>query len=216
MVEVYTGESAPDLERLVSELVKAEGVPYLAALRYSDTGLEKHAAWEETWDLQRREDAGEKVKIEVPPKYATKDYRRQEYWSHRGKLDVPKELFVLYPGAESENDDTPLAGWAGLDHLEKATALAAIYQQRKTEEGWEPERLRPLLAGVHELVPWLLHWHNEPDPVHGGQRLGNFFRDFVAGQAHELSFSLKDLRNWRPAKESRGRKRTGSCRPAVG
>ncbi len=59
-------------------------------------------------------------------------------------------------------------------------------------------------------MPWLLQWHNEPDPGHGCQRLGNFFRDFVAGQAHELGFSLADLRDWRPAKASRGRKRRSS------
>ncbi len=212
VAEVYTDESAPDLVRLVSELVKAEGVPYLAALRYSDTGLEKHAAWKETWELQRREDAGEKVEVPVPPKYATKDYRRQEYWRHRGKLDVPKERFVLYPGAESDNDDTPLAGWAGWDHLRKARALAAVYQERKGEEGWESERLVPLLAGLHELVPWLLQWHNDPDPAYDGQRLGNFFRDFVAGQAHDLGLALADLSAWRPPKATRGRKAAGAPR----
>ena len=207
VAEVYTDESAPDLVRLVSDLVKAEGVPYLAALRYSDTGLEKHAAWEETWGLQRREDAGEKVDMPVPPKYATKDYRRQEYWSHRGKLDVPKERFVLFPDAESDNDESPLTGWAGWDHLQKARALAAVYQERKGEEGWESERLVPLLAGLHELVPWLIQWHNDPDPAYDGQRLGNFFRDFVAGQAHDLGLALTDLSAWRPPKPSRGRGR---------
>ncbi len=211
VAEVYTDESAPDLVRLVSELVKAEGVPYLAALRYSDTGLEKHDAWEETWELQRREDAGEKVEVPVPPKYATKDYR-PGFWSHRGKLDVPKERFVLYPGAESDNDDTPLAGWAGWDHLQKARALAAVYQERRGEEGWESERLLPLLAGLHELVPWLIQWHNDPDPAFDGQRLGNFFRDFVAGQAHDLGLALADLPAWRPPKATRGRKTAGARR----
>ena len=41
VAEVYTNESAPDLEHLAIDLVKAEGVPYVAALRYTDTGLEK-------------------------------------------------------------------------------------------------------------------------------------------------------------------------------
>ncbi|MBK8994492.1 MAG: BREX-2 system adenine-specific DNA-methyltransferase PglX [Myxococcales bacterium] len=47
-----------------------EAVPFLAALRFTDSGLAKHAVWEETWALQRHEDAGENVgAIPVPPKY---------------------------------------------------------------------------------------------------------------------------------------------------
>lgn len=213
VAEVYTGETAPDLERLVSDLLRGDGVPYLAAHRYSTTGLEKHAVWRETWDKQRQEDAGEKVgKIDVPPKYATKDFRRPSYWTHRGKLDVPKERFVLYPNAETDGDDTPLAGWAGWDHLQRATALSALYQSRKTDEGWEAERLTPLLAGLHELVSWLIQWHNEPDPAFGGQRLGHFFRDFVAGEARSFGLSTADLEAWRPPQARRGKKKT---RPSV-
>ncbi len=38
-----------------------ESVPHLPILRYKDSGLRKRAEWEKTWDLQRREDAGESV-----------------------------------------------------------------------------------------------------------------------------------------------------------
>jgi hypothetical protein len=204
VAEVYTGESAPDLERLVTDLVKAEGVPYLAALRYADTGLEKHAVWRVTWDLQRREDADEDVgDIPVPPKYATPDFRRSEYWKHRGKLDVPKERFVLYPGAETDNDTSPWLGWAGWDHRQKATALAGLYQLRKTEEGWEADKLTPLLAGLHELVPWLIQWHNAPDAGFGGMRLGDYFRDFLSGEARGLACSTADLEAWRPPEKAK-------------
>ena len=220
VAEVYTGESAPDLERLITDLVAAEGVPYLAALRYADTGLEKHEEWKKTWELQRREDAGETVgTIPVPPKYATKDFRRGTYWTHRGKLDVPKERFVLYPGAETDNDASPWLGWAGWDHLQRATALSGLYQRGKTEEGWEPDKLLPLLAGLHELVPWLCQWHNEPDPAFGGQRLGDFFRDFVAGEAHASGWSTADLEAWRPAAKARGckggKKKGGGRKPKL-
>ena len=210
VAEVYTGESSPDLERLVTDLVGAEGVPYLAALRYTDTGLEKHEAWKQTWDLQRREDTGEKVgDIPVPPKYVTKDFCKGSYWTNRGKLDVPKERFVLYPGAETDNDASPWLGWAGWDHLQRATAISGLYQQRKNEEAWEPDKLQPLLAGLHELIPWLRQWHNEPDPAYGGQRLGDFFRDFVAGEAHASGWSIADLEAWCPPSNKRGRKSGG-------
>ena len=218
VAEVYTNESAPDLEHLAIDLVKAEGVPYVAALRYTDTGLEKHNAWRETWELQRREDVGEKVgEIPVPPRYATGDYRRTTYWSHRGELDVPKERFVLYPGAETDNDSSPWLGWAGWDHLQKATALSGVYQIRKTEEGWEKDRLAPLLAGLHELVPWLIQWHNDPNEAYGGQRLGDFFRDFVSGEAHGLGCSTADLEAWRPPEATRGRnnKKTTASKPKL-
>ena len=38
----------------------------------------------------------------MPPKYTSADFARAEYWSHRGKLDVPKERFILYPDAGRE------------------------------------------------------------------------------------------------------------------
>jgi len=215
VAEVYTDESAPDLESLVSGLVQDEGIPHVAAVRFTETGMEKHAAWRETWDLQLREDGGEDVgEIPVPPKYSTKDFRRGSYWTHRGKLDVPKERFVLYPGAETDTDSSPWLGWAGWDHLQRATALSGLYQQRKSEEAWEADKLIPLLAGLHELVPWLIQWHNEPDATFGGQRLGHFFRDFVGGEAHHMGHSTAVLEAWRPPEKKR-RSGGGGRRPKL-
>jgi hypothetical protein len=31
-------------------------------------------------------------------------------------------------------------------------------------------------AGLQELVPWLLQWHDEPRPAYNGQRLGSRVR----------------------------------------
>src|SRR6266481_5863893 len=55
--ELYRNDPAFDVHRLVAELVEAESVPLLPVLRYKDSGLRKRAAWEQTWDLQRQEDA---------------------------------------------------------------------------------------------------------------------------------------------------------------
>ncbi|MCK6574436.1 BREX-2 system adenine-specific DNA-methyltransferase PglX [Myxococcota bacterium] len=210
--ELLTEDSGADLVKLVSDLVDAEGVPFLAGFRYAETGMEKRAAWEETWRLQRLEDDGKlepELKrlglkaIPVPDKYANKDFLRH-YWGLRGKLDVPKERFVTVPAGNNEDDPTPLCGWAGWDHLQMAQALAALYQRRKTEDGWTGERLVPLLAGLAERVPWLLQWHNEPSDAFGGMKLGEFFRDFVAGEAHGLGVAVDftkatdDLRTWTP------------------
>jgi hypothetical protein len=204
--ELLTEESGLDLARLLSDLVDAEGVPFLAGYRYAETGMEKRASWEETWRLQRLEDDGKlkseldrlKLKaIPVPDKYGPKDFLRH-YWGLRGKLDVPKERFVTVPGGNTDEDTTPLVGWAGWDHLQVAQALSGLYQRRKAEDGWQKDRLVPLLAGLDERVPWLLQWHNEPSAAFGGMKLGEFFRDFVAGEAHALGVAVGDLRKWTP------------------
>lgn len=57
IAELYAGHADFDLQQLVAELVAAEAVPALPAQRYTDTGLRKRAQWQDTWALQRREDA---------------------------------------------------------------------------------------------------------------------------------------------------------------
>lgn len=205
--ELLTEESGIDLVKLISDLVDNEGVPFLAGYRYAETGIEKRASWEETWRLQRIEDEDPKKLdaelkrqslkgIPVPDKYGPKDFLRH-YWSLRGKLDVPKERFITVPGGNTDEDTTPLVGWAGWNHLQVAQALSGLYQRRKTEDGWTKDRLVPLLAGIDERVPWLLQWHNDVDPAYG-TKLGEFFRDFVAGEAHTLGVAVGDLRKWTP------------------
>jgi hypothetical protein len=54
---LYAGHADFDLRKLVAELVAAEAVPALPAQRYTDTGLRKRTQWQDTWALQRREDA---------------------------------------------------------------------------------------------------------------------------------------------------------------
>jgi hypothetical protein len=57
VAELYAGRMDFDVANLVGELVAAESVPALPVLRYKPTGLDKRAAWERTWELQRLEDA---------------------------------------------------------------------------------------------------------------------------------------------------------------
>ena len=85
---------------------------------------------------------------------------------------MPKERFILYPGAGREGDSTPLLGWAGWDHAQQALALAAIIQERE-QEGWDDERLVPLVAGLAELQPWVEQWHSEVDPRVRGELCGD-------------------------------------------
>jgi hypothetical protein len=200
-------EGRPDVPvvQSLSRLLADEAVPYLAAYRLKDSGLRKREAWEHTWALQRREDAGEKVgPIPVPPKYTSADFRKGSYWQARGKLDVPKERFIAYPGAGRATDPTPLLGWAGWDHAEQALALAMILAARESE-GADDDVLVPLVAGLAELQPWVDQWHGVVNEAYG-MSLAEFCREELATRARQVNRSLEQLRDWRPAPAARGRR----------
>ena len=199
VAEIYHGEPLEDLDRLVTDLVTPEAVPFLPVLRYTETGLRKRTDWEQVWKLQREEDAGVKVEIPAPSKYASKDFQKSDYWRLRGGLDVPKERFILYPGFQRDSDETPVLGWAGWSHLEQAQTLAAYHQRMRNEEGWGPERLKPILAGMLDLREWLKQWHDAfPDPE-TGLKLGTYFSDYAETQCQELGFSTQEVLAWKPA-----------------
>lgn len=199
-------EGRPDVPVTQSlvRLLADEAVPFLAAYRYKDAGLRKREAWEETWALQRCEDAGEAIgQIPVPPKYTSADFRKASYWHARGKLDVPKERFIGYPDAGRETDPTPLLGWAGWDHAQQSLALSVIIADRE-KDGWTDDRLVPLVAGLAELQPWLDQWHGEVDPAYG-LSLAAFCREQLAARAAQVAKTPAELVAWRPAAATRGR-----------
>jgi hypothetical protein len=207
---LYRGRADFDLAALVGELVEWEAVPFLPILRYKPSGLRKREVWERTWDLQRQEDAGKDVgEIPVPPKYATPDFRKTEYWRLRGKLDVPKERWISYPHCQTVSDPTLLIGWAGWNHLEQATALVTYYDSRK-REGWDAKRLTPLLAGLQQLLPWIHQWHPEIDKEFG-ETAGKSYQTMLEHDAHELGLTLEDIRTWQPpAKVGKGKAKAGA------
>jgi len=206
VAQLYVGRDDVDIAALVGELVKAEAVPYLAMLRYTESGMRKYAQWLETWELQRREDAGEDVgAIPVPPKYVKADFQGVA-WDHRGKLDVPKERFISYLGAERETDPSLVVGWAGWDHLAQARALATWYLQAK-RDGRDREHLRPLLAGLAELVPWLKQWYDDPNPDPALDRPGSQIAALLDAELRALQLTADDLAGWRPVPTRRGRVR---------
>jgi Domain of unknown function (DUF7008) len=195
---LYTGRADFDVPRLVAELVEAEAVPFLAACRYSADGLRKRTAWERVWNLQRREDAGEKIeKIPAPPRYRSSDFQNSDLWRLRGPLDVSMERFTSYPGAARDADGSMPVTWAGYDHRQQAEALWRYYEERKLNDGWPRERLIPLLAGLSELLPWLKQWHNERDAA-TGTRFGDFMAELIADEARGLGLTPHQLSAWSP------------------
>ncbi|MCX4735373.1 BREX-2 system adenine-specific DNA-methyltransferase PglX [Streptomyces sp. NBC_01363] len=199
-----------ELAAVVTELMTDEHVPFLSALRYKPSGLKKRADWEHVWDLQRQEDAAEdepakrKIRdaIPVPPKYTSADFLRPSFWRARGKLDVPKERFISYG---QTNAATPaLYGWAGWDHREQAYALTTYIA---THESLTAEEATPFLAGLLELQPWLDQWHDEFDSSFGSSPAA-FFRGDRQMEQGRHGLTDDDLRAWRPAAATRGRRTT--------
>jgi hypothetical protein len=204
LISVHSGQSEPDIPAVLARLVTDQAVPYLAAHRYKPSGVEKYRAWQEVWNLQRREDAGEKVTIPVPPKYINTDFRKTSYWQARGKLDVPKERFVSYPDARRDGDPTPVLGWAGWSHRDQALALAReIFAQQS--QGADDAALVPLVAGLVELEAWVTQWHSEVEAAFGTSAAA-----VVTGQidAHlaGLEMTRDQVTAWTPAPTTRGRR----------
>ena len=170
---LYLGQDGFDSLKLLEDLCLPESVPYLPVQRYKLTGLRKREDWEETWGKQRHEDAAEaRVREEnpdlnaeslkeliretqlsevgsltVPPKYGKKDFCKDDYWKMRGKLDVPKERWISYPGLERETsgDRSTLIAWAGWDHAQQAQGPRRSLQRPSTKLrlATPPPRPRP-------------------------------------------------------------------------
>jgi hypothetical protein len=213
VLELLVGRPDYQLTAELARLLAEQAVPFLAAYRYTESGLRKRAEWEQVWALQRREDAGEQVgPIPVPPRHKPADFIRTSYWQQRGKLDVPKERFVAYTGSERDTDPAAVFGWAGWDHLKQARALATLVLHRSQQDGWTGDRLKPLLAGIAELEPWLHQWHHDPDPEYGGSPAG-YISAFLDQQLGEVGCTRQELAGWQPEAVRRGR---GRRRAAAG
>jgi hypothetical protein len=240
-LDLYAGTGSDAHATLVT-LVRQGSVPYLDALRYSDSGLRKRAVWQSTWTLQRREDAidaevmgthgGQSVEainqerkrrqaaeigpIPVPPKYRQEDYRDGVYWKLRGPLDVPKERFVGYPGLERANDPlSPMLLWAGYDAKARALALTGYLYEMQQREGADMTRLVPALAGLDELLPWVHQWHPETDDDLG-MTTGDYLQGLLAAQLVQHGLTQTRIRTWRPPNPPRRRRTPGNAKPGLG
>lgn len=228
--EVFVGAAGFAVTALVGQLVEKASVPFLPVLRYKATGLRKHEEWEEVWELQRKEDTidarttlpaddpqhlttdqaadlkrRDVGDIPVPPKYTSADFAKSTYWGLRGKLDVPKERFVSFPFVTGADGQMMIA-WAGLDHLQLAKAIGDFYGLVQTEIGGSDDpRLVPLLAALHELVPWVRQWHAGNDPVYGGEP-AEFFEDFIKAEAAARGMTVVEVLNWQPPARTRAKR----------
>jgi hypothetical protein len=204
LARALTGTDEPDLGAVIAGLVAEEAVPFLAAYRYKPAGVEKYRAWQDMWDLQRREDAGEKLAIAVPPKYGQSDFAKTTYWKVRGKLDVPKERFIAYPGVVRQGDSTPVLGWARWSHRDQALALAREIPVQQAL-GADDAALVPLVAGLVELEPWLSQWYSEIEPQFGASPAA-VFSGVVDQYLARMEKTREQVTAWTPPAAPRGRR----------
>ncbi|NUN14840.1 MAG: BREX-2 system adenine-specific DNA-methyltransferase PglX [Myxococcales bacterium] len=150
--EVWTGQKDFSLSVLVTQLVAEGSVPNQRFHVYKPSGLEKRVLWEHTWEDQRREDAGEKVVPQVPPAYVQGDFQRNEYWTLRGKLDVPKERYVALTEVPTQDPSQRLYCWAGMTALQRAKTLWDLDEMLE-EQGFAKEDRLGVLDSAWRLLP---------------------------------------------------------------
>jgi hypothetical protein len=140
----------------------------------------------------------------MPPKYISADVCKASYWSNHGKLDVPRERFISYPLASPDGDGSLLLRWAGWDHREQAHALMAIIEHRATRDGWQCDRLVPLIVGPAEVMPWARQWHGDEDAAFG-MSPAEAYSSYLEDQMPHCPVSAGDLTAWRPTKPKAGK-----------
>ncbi|MDF2916038.1 MAG: hypothetical protein K0S70_255 [Microbacterium sp.] len=205
LLTLHTGSQDFDLTSEVGKLLAGEAVPAFAPLRYKAAGIEKFRAWQHTWELQRADDRGERVDVPVPPKYGQGDFLKTSYWSARGKLDVPKERFLSFPGSRLPDDATELYGWAGWDHAERGQAIARLAGDL-SRSGAPDDQVIPLAGALLELQPWLDQWHTDID-ARSGVSPASAISGATTALLGRLGVGADTVQGWRPVPATRGRKK---------
>ena len=156
---------------------------------------------------QDQRKADEVRDLPAPPKYRSADFLNTTLWRLRGGLDVPKERFIAVPDPQAPNDW--LYGWAGWNPAQRVRAIAGAYIHAEQTSGADAIHLIPLLAAIHEDLPWVLQWHNAMDPDLD-VRPGDYFKSWLSEQLNRQGWTLETLNEWQPAAASRGRRKRAS------
>lgn len=153
----HVGRPHPDLTALAEQLLRREAIPDNIFRVYSDEGLRKLRQWQEVWRLQDREDAGEDVgEIPLPPKYAAGDFADPRYYQIRGKLDVPRERFVLYADLRPHR-----FGWNGWRDTQRAVAQVEAFAEAESHP--TDPLPRPTAADPRRCGATIGLWETLPD-----------------------------------------------------
>ncbi|GDX78542.1 DNA methylase [Deltaproteobacteria bacterium] len=178
---VFTGEGArTDLAVVAEKLLKGAALPDNPRRVYTAEGLRKLDEWKRVWALQDQEDAavtqlvdprtGEPLhdesgvvtnNIPLPPKFDKADFQ-SSYFATRGKLNVPRERFILYA------DLSPARyGWNGGRDKDRALAQVEAFTLAERHPDAplpaptsdDPRRCGATL-GLWESLPDVKRWAN--------------------------------------------------------
>lgn len=160
VAKIYAGSADIDLAPIAEWLLRDNALPDNPYRVYTAEGIRKLRKWQEVWALQDREDQGEKVKIPEPPEFGKDDFKNPRYLQIRGKLNVPRERFVLFA------DVSPQAyGWNGWRDRDRAMAQVEAYTLAETHPTDplprpttdDPRRCGATI-GLWESLPDLRRW----------------------------------------------------------
>ncbi len=237
VARLYTAQVGFDVRALVTNLLDSEAVSALKVLRYKESGLRKRADWEQTWELQRREDA---IDAEVEASLKRHDDAPDELWQVRLKQEQGRrkkaEVGDIPAPPKYTNPDflsTTIWRLRGALDVPKERFFSLPGGDRTGDSlygwaGWSPaDRVRAIAGmfsdastrkgwAVPQLVPLLVAIQEELPWVlqwHNevdpgfGVRLGDFFREQLSRDLHTHGLTREDLANWRPDAAGRGRRR---------
>ena len=173
----------------------------------SQPGLRKREQWEETWALQRREDAGETVgRTGAAQVHARPTSSRRRTGATAASSTCPRSGSSPTPAPSgAPTTASSSAGRAGTTPSRPWRSRCSWTSGAGARAG-RPSALTPLLAGLAELEPWVHQWHAERD-ARTGMSPAQAVTGTLDQQLTSLHLTREDLAAWRPPTPTRGRRR---------
>ncbi len=235
VAEIFAGRLDFDVGALVGELIAAEGVPALPVLRYKPAAMDKRAAWERTWELQRAEDRINAEIEALQQRWKQAETAGQPTADLQSKVQTVKSKIpqIPVPPKYTSADflssnvwrlrgklDVPKERWVSFPHCQGEDGslviawagydhlqlARAIAERYELAKEQEGRKLVPLLAAIGQLIPWLKQWYNDLDPAFG-TRMGDYFEAYLAEEAKALQMSAEQVIGWTPPEKVNGRGR---------
>jgi hypothetical protein len=230
VAQLYTGQVGFDLLSLLGELLQAESVPALAALRYTDSGLRKRADWEHTWEQQRAEDAIDAQIAAAHPPLPGEDPVTHAARIAQMQTAAKRERIGTLPAppkyASADFQNTILWRLRGALDVPKERYLRLPDPTRPGQwlygwAGWNPAQRVQSIAGtlidaetrhgvpVPNLIPLYAAINEELPWVHQWHntidpehdvRFGDYFEQWLRGELQKHGLTRTQLAEWRAEK----------------